>query len=253
MEIRPPSSTCKRIHEAEAFLAEQVRVRDEAIAENHFGGVAGAHAQLIFFFARAKTRIALFHDERGNSFRALGLVGHGHGHAHIRVVAVGDKCFRAVENPAAVLAHCGGARAAGVRARLRFGQRPAAEFLALRQRLNIFLALLRRAKFVDVIRAQRIVRRDDQSDRAVDARQFLDHRRILHVAKARAAVLLRKNHAHQAHFREFRDQLGRKLRGFIPFHDMRSDFRFGKFAHGSPELLLFVGEGKVHVASVWCV
>ena len=28
-----------------------------------------------------------------------------------------------------------------------------------------------------------------------------------------------------------------------------SDFAFGKFAHAAPELLLFVGEGKIHVAS----
>jgi hypothetical protein len=30
---------------------------------------------------------------------------------------------------------------------------------------------------------------------------------------------------------------------------MRSDFRFGKFADAAPEVLLFVGEGKIHGAS----
>jgi hypothetical protein len=211
--------------------------------------VSLAHAQLVFFFARAKTRVALLHDKRGNSFCSFWLVGHGHGHANVRVVAVGDEGFRAVENPAAVLAHRGSSRAAGVRARLRLGQRPAAEFFALRQRRDIFLALLRSAKFIDVIGAQRIVRRNDQPDRAVDARELLDDRRVLDVAKAGAAAVLRKNHAHQAHFREFRNQLGRKLRGLVPFHDVRGDFRCGKFAHAAPELLLFVGERKVHKSS----
>ena len=55
-----------------------------------------------------------------------------------------------------------GARAAGVGARLRLGERPAAEIFALRQRHHIFLPLRLGAKFVDVVGAQRIVRRDDQ-------------------------------------------------------------------------------------------
>ncbi len=107
-------------------------------------------------------------------------------------------------------------------------------FLPCASGVTYFLRCSGDAEFVDVIRAQRIVRRDNQSDRAVDARQLLDHRHVLDVAKTRAAVLLRKNHAHQTHFREFRNQLGRKLRRFIPFHYMRSDFRFGKFAHAAP-------------------
>ncbi len=123
-------------------------------------------------------------------------------------------------------------------------------FLPCASGVTYFLRCSARAEFVNVIGAQRIVRGHDQPDRAIDACELFDHRRVLDVTKPRAAVLLRKNHAHQAHFAELRNQFGRKLRGFIPFHDVRSDFRFGEFAHAAAKLLLLVGEGEVQEASM---
>ena len=52
IEMRPPSSTCSVLTKPLPFFAQQIFVRNEAIAENHFGRVARAHAQLVFFLCR---------------------------------------------------------------------------------------------------------------------------------------------------------------------------------------------------------
>ena len=36
------------------------------------------------------------------------------------------------------------------------------------------------------------------------------------------------------------------MRGFVPLHDVRSDFAFGKFADAAAELVLFVGKREIH-------
>ena len=78
-------------------------------------------------------------------------------------------------HPAAVCFFPGyGARAARVRSGLGLGQRPAAELFPLRERDYVFLFLLFGAELVNVIRAERIVRRDDDADRPVHTREFLD-------------------------------------------------------------------------------
>ncbi len=43
------------VDEALAWLAEQLRLRDAAIGEDHFAGGAGAEAEFVFLFAGAKT------------------------------------------------------------------------------------------------------------------------------------------------------------------------------------------------------
>ena len=139
-----------------------------------------------------------------------------------------------------------GARAAGVGAGFRFGERPAAEFFALRQRHDVFLALRLGAKFVDVVGAERIVRGHDEPDGAIDARQLLDGDGVFDIAEAGAAVSFREDDAQQAEIGQLGNDFGGKLRGLVPFHNVRSEFRLREIAHGALELLLFVGEGEVH-------
>src|SRR5258708_27117 len=93
---------------------------------------------------------------------------------------------------------------------------------------------------------------NDQADGSVDARQFFDHRRILDVAESSTAVFLGKNNSQQTHLAKLGNQFGRKTRGFVPLHHVRSDFSLGKFANGAPELLLLVSGGKIHGASARC-
>src|SRR5258706_1642295 len=94
--------------------------------------------------------------------------------------------------------------------------------------------------------------RNDQADGAIDARQLFDYRCILDVAESCAAEFLRKNNSQQTHLAKLGNQFGRKTRGFVPLHHVRSDFSLGKFANGPPELLLLVSEGKIHGASARC-
>ncbi len=164
-------------------------------------------------------------------------------------MAIRRERFRAVDDPAAIFSCGDGSRPSRVGPGFGLGQRPAAEFFALRERNHVLLSLLFIAKFVDVIRAERVVGRDDEPDGAVDPSQLFDHRHVLDVAEARAAVFFWKNDSEQSHLAELRDQFGRKTRGFIPLHHVGSDFGFGKFADAAPEVLLFVGEGEIHGAS----
>src|SRR5882724_11006585 len=89
------------------------------------------------------------------------------------------------------------------------------------------------------------MRRDDDAYGPVDARKLFDGDRILYVAEAGAAILLGKNHAEQPHFGELRHDFQREVRGFVPFHDMRSDFAFSESANRFTKLLLLLRQGKI--------
>ena len=208
-----------------------------AVGENHFRGVAGAQAELVFFLAGLESGRSLFDDEGADAVRAFGFVGHRHHHGNVGIVAVGGEGLRAVDDPVIAVALRGGARAAGVGAGFGLGQRPRADFFALGERRQIFLLLRFGAEFEDVIAAERIVRRDDDADRAVDAREFLDRSGVFDVAEAGAAVFFGKDDAEQAHFGELGHDFGWKVRGFVPLHDVRGDFAFGEFADAAAQLL----------------
>ena len=59
------------VDEAFAFVAEQVFGGDLAVFEDQLAGVAGAEAELVFFFAGAEAGGALLDDEGGEAMRAL--------------------------------------------------------------------------------------------------------------------------------------------------------------------------------------
>ena len=100
MEIRPPSRICRLLTKPSPSLAQQIFLGHAAIGEHDFGSVAGAHAELVFFFAGAKAGRSLFDDEGGDAVGTFALVGDGHGHADVGIVAVGGEGFRAVDHPA---------------------------------------------------------------------------------------------------------------------------------------------------------
>ena len=86
---------------------------------------------------------------------------------------------------------------------------------------------------------------DEKPDGTIDAGEFLNHRCVFDVAEAGATVVFRKNDAHQAHLAQLGENFSRKMRGFVPLHDVRSDLVLGKFADGLAELLLFLGEREI--------
>ena len=182
--------------------------------------------------------------------RVFGLIGDGHGHADVGVGAIGGEGFGAIQNPALAVADRGRAGATGVGTRFGLGERPSSELFALSEGDKVLSFLLFTAELVDVIRAERIVSSNEEADRAVDSRKLFDDGGVLDVAESGAAVFFGKNNAQQAHFRKLRENLARKVRGFVPLHHVRSNFALSEFADGLAELLLFVGESEIHGASL---
>ena len=90
------------------------------------------------------------------------------------------------------------------------------------------------------------MRGHDESHGAIDARELLDGDGVFDVAESRAAVRFREDDAQQAEIGQLGNDFEGKVRGFVPLHDVRSDFRLGEIAHGALELVLLVGEGEVH-------
>src|SRR5437868_3950191 len=137
-----------------------------------------------------KSGVAFLDDKRGYPFRSLVVIRDGHGDTYFGKMAVGYEGLGAIKDPTAIPALGHSARSARIGTSFRLGQGPAAEFLALRERRDVFFPLLFASKFENMVCAQRIVRSDDQTDRAVDASEFLDYAYIFDVPHSRAAVLL---------------------------------------------------------------
>ena len=111
---------------------------------------------------------------------------------------------------------------------------------------NVAAALLVAAHLKYMIAAQRSVRGHDDAHRAIHARQFLDDDAVLDVAQPRAAQILGEDGAHVAQLAQLADHFHGEDLVFVPFHDVRRDFRFGEFAHGFAQLDLFGGVFEIH-------
>ncbi len=93
------------------------------------------------------------------------------------------------------------------------------------------------------------MRRYDDPDRSVNAREFRDRRDILHVTHTRAAVFRWKNYPQQAELAQFLDRRQREFASFIPFHDVRRNLAFGKLAHRLLQVQLLIVQLEVQVIS----
>src|SRR5438105_13046103 len=99
---------------------------------------------------------------------------------------------------------------------------------ALRQRRQILFFLSFSSELINMIRAQRIMSRHGNSNGPIDAREFFDRGRILHVSERRASVFFRKQNTEQPKLAELWDELDRKMLRFVPLHHMRRDLGFGE-------------------------
>ena len=180
------------VDESVAFFAQQIFGGNHAVFEDQFRGVAGAQAQLVFFFAGTESLGVFLHDEGGEPVRVGGAIGYGDHDDHIGIVAVGAESLGAVQHPVVALAHGGHAGAAGVGSGRRFGQAPGADEFAGGQLADVFLFLRFVAGEENVVGAERGVRGDDDADRAIHAREFLDGGDVFDVAHAGAAVFRRE-------------------------------------------------------------
>ena len=161
--------------------------RHAAVLKQDFPGRAGAHAELVFFLADAKSRRVLFDDERRNAVLRGRAIGHEHRDTDVGVMRIRRERFAAVQHPFVAVPDRRASGPGRVGSGFRLGQRPAADPLARRELRDISLALLVVGGSEDVIRAERIMRGDDQPDRRVDPRKLLDDDRVIDVAESRAA------------------------------------------------------------------
>src|SRR5262249_46631492 len=148
--------------------------REAAVFKDNLAGGAGAEAELVFLFAGTEAWSVLLDDEGGDAMLGSGPVGHRHCDAYIGVVGVGGEGLGSVEGPTFAFEDGLGPRAGGVGAGFGFGERPAAEPFARGQFREVTLVLFGRSHFVNVVGAERGVGGDDDSDRAIHAREFLD-------------------------------------------------------------------------------
>ena len=86
-----------------ADLAEDLRLRHDAVLEDQLAGAAGADAELVFFLADRESRRAAIDDERGDAAVAgVGIDVREHDE-HVGFVAVGDPQLAAVDGEAVAL------------------------------------------------------------------------------------------------------------------------------------------------------
>ena len=156
-------------------------------------------------------------------------IGDRHGHTDVGIVRVGGEGLRAVQNPAIALTHGGCACACGI---FGLGEGPASQPLTGHKFREVTLFLLFGTGFVNVITAERRVRREDDPHRAIHARKFLDDDGVFDVTESRAAVLFGKNRAHVTELAQLLDDFERKSLRLVPLHDVRPNFRFRELAHG---------------------
>ena len=141
-----------------------------------------------------------------------------------------------------------GAGAGGVGAGAGLGQAPGADLLALGERDQPAAPLLLVAELVDVVAAQRVVRRDADADRGVDLGQLGDDDHVLDVAEAGAAVLLGEDDAEEAELARLGDDLAGELLALVDLVDDRIDLAAGELPRGLLDGALLVGQGKIHVS-----
>ncbi len=139
-----------------------------------------------------------------------------------------------------------GARRRGVGARAGLGQRPGADPFAGGELRDPALALRGIAELVDVVGAERIVRRHRDADRRVDLRQLGHHEDVLDVAESGAAQLLGEEDAEEAELGGLGHDGARELLRLVELLDVGGDFFFGELARRGADRLLLFGQGKVH-------
>ena len=153
-------------------------------------------------------------------------------------MAVGAECLGAIEHPVVAFTDGGHAGAAGIGTGRGLGEAPGADEFSGREFADVLFFLRFVAGKKNVIGAEGGVGGDDDADRAIHAREFLDGSDIFDVAHAGAAVLRREDHAHQAHLAQLFDGSQGEFSGFVPLHDVRPDFALGELADTLLQLLL---------------
>src|SRR6185437_4193635 len=211
-----------------AYFTEPVGVGNTAVLEDHLRRFAGAHTQLIFFFATAETRCPAFDDEDRGVVLCPRLTGARDHDGDIAADAMGDPVLGAVDHPFVAFLHRGTPHITSIAAGAGFCESPGAKRLARCQPREIFLLLLFAAKRKDMPRAKRVMRRHAESNGAAHGSDLTDDRYIFEVRQAGSTVLFRYYNAHHAQASQFFKDFVWESLCFVPLHYIGFDVLSGE-------------------------
>ena len=98
-----------------------------------------------------------------------------------------------------------------------------------------------------MVGAERVVRRHDQRNARVDARQFFNHDGIFDIAEASAAKLFGEDGAHDAHLPSLLNDFQGENLALVPFQNVRRNLSLGEITDGLFELDLLRRIFEVHI------
>ncbi len=228
--MRPPSRMRRLSTNPSPGFPSRLPGGHPAILEDHLAGVAGPHAELVFFPADAKTRRAFVDDKRRDAVMRRRPVRHRHRHADFGAVGVGGKRLRAVQHPIVAFPACllrvppASEPASGSVSDQHPSHSPPASFGTYLFRL--FLG----ARQKDMVGAQRIVGRHDQRHAGVDACQLFDDNRIVDIAQAGAAQFLGKDHPQKSQVARVSGSPAREISAPRPIPRRTAGFPFRRSA-----------------------
>ncbi|MDT4857998.1 hypothetical protein FQZ97_924440 [compost metagenome] len=189
------------------------------------------------------------HDERAHAALAGALVGHSDDDGDLAVLAAGDELLHAVDHVTVAVLARGGAQARGVAAGLRFGEAEGAEHLALGQRLEPFLLLLRVAVAHEDGVDGAVGHADGGAGAAVAGRNLFEHQCEREVVEARAAMLLGHADAVGAQRGQALVHFLREAVVAVPLGGVGPELGLRKIAHGVADGFLVCAEQHGVVSS----
>jgi len=196
-------------------------------------------AEFLFFLPGFESGRAALDRQSRDSFFAFRRIGVYIDDRRVSHAAIGDPRLGAVDNVAVAFAHCLGCERRCVRARLRLGQRVAANFFTARERREKFLFLLLGAETMNRIAIQRILHRENHAGGSADAGNFFNDDGVRDVVEARTAFGFRQCDGGQAQFGGLAECFAGEMTGLVDLARQRLDFVFGEFPHGALQQLLF--------------
>ncbi len=247
--MRPPSRSGECNLVAFAFVSDAICLGHHAVREDQLAARRGVDPEFLFFLADLEYRCPFLHDQRGNSFFALGRIGIHINDGRIRRAAVGDPGLCAVEDVSVALLYGFGLQRGSVGASLRLSKGIAADFFSARVGEQEFLLLFDRPKPMNRIAVKRILYGENHAGGSAAARNFLDDDRISDVIETGAAFGFGERYAGEAEFRRFAKELAWEFSSLIVFARERLHLRFRKLANALLQQLLLFGEAEVHRGS----
>ena len=87
---------------------------------------------------------------------------------------------------------------------------------------------------------------DRQRHGRAHTRELFDADAVVDRRQRRAAVLFGELHAGEPERRELRQEIGRKLLGLVPLHDVWTDLRLREFADRPAQQFLLLSRAEIH-------